>query len=217
MRSNFDEQLAKLNNNMIQLGAMCETAISTAAEALDKGSKSLAQNVIELSGEIDQFERDIESFCLKLLLQQQPVARDLRQISSALKMVTDLERIGDQAADIAEILSYHRDGTTLPGQITLISEMADSTIHMVTESINAYVAKDLDKAKEVIDYDDVVDGLFSQVKDQIIRFIAEFPDNGQEALDALMIAKYFERIGDHAARVAGWVEFSITGEFPEIS
>ncbi len=217
MRSNFDEQLANLNNNMIQLGAMCETAISTAAEALNKGSKSLARNVIELSAEIDQFERDIESLCLKLLLQQQPVARDLRQISSVLKMVTDLERIGDQAADIAEIISYHRPGVTLPGQITLISEMADSTIHMVTESINAYVAKDLDKAKEVIEYDDVVDGLFNQVKDQIIAFIAEFPDNGQEALDALMIAKYFERIGDHAARVAGWVEFSITGEFPEIS
>lgn len=217
MRSNFDEQLANLNKEMIQLGALCETAISSAAEALNKGNKSLTKNTIALSGEIDQFERDIESLCLKLLLQQQPVARDLRQISSALKMVTDLERIGDQAADIAEIISYHQSGSALPRQITLISEMARSTIHMVTESVNAYVDKDLDKAKEVITYDDVVDGLFYQVKDQIISYIAQHPEQGQEALDALMIAKYFERIGDHAARVAGWVAFSITGVFPEIS
>lgn len=218
MRSKFDEQLATLSKQMIQLGALCETAISSAAEALTTGSKSLAKETIALSAEIDQFERDIESLCLKLLLQQQPVASDLRQISSALKMVTDLERIGDQAADIAEIITYHQNGSSvLPQQISYVAEMARNTIHMVTESVSAYVDKDLTKAQEVIKYDDIVDNLFTQVKDQIIQFIAQHAERGQDALDALMIAKYFERIGDHAARVAAWVEFSITGVFPELT
>lgn len=218
MRSKFDEQLTTLNNQMIQIGALCETAISSAAEALEKGNRSLAKDTINLSSEIDQMERDIENLCMKLLLQQQPVAKDLRQISSALKMVTDLERIGNQAADIAEIILYHQsDDFLICQQINNIPEMARNTIHMVTESIDAFVKMDLDGAKKVITYDDVVDNLFSEVKSEIIDFIAHHPENGQDALDALMIAKYFERIGDHAARVAGWVEYSITGVFPEIT
>ncbi len=215
MRSRFDEQLALLNKQMIQMGALCETAIGSAAKALCEGNHVLANDTITLAGEIDQFEREIENLCLKLLLHQQPVARDLRQISSALKMVTDLERIGDQAADIAEIVNYHKGGS-LVQQIDDIPEMARKTIHMVTESVNAFVDKDLDKAKQVIAFDDVVDGLFYQVKEQLIAYVAQKPEHGQDALDALMIAKYFERIGDHAAIVAGWVVYSLTGERPQI-
>ena len=215
MRSRFDEQLALLNKQMIQMGALCETAISSAAKALCEGNHVLANDTITLAGEIDQFEREIENLCLKLLLQQQPVARDLRQISSALKMVTDLERIGDQASDIAEIVNYHTKGG-LAQQIDDIPEMARNTIHMVTESINAFVAKDLEKARQVIEFDDVVDRLFYRVKDQLISYVAQKPEHGQDALDALMIAKYFERIGDHAAIVAGWVVYSLTGERPKI-
>ena len=217
MRTKFDEQLATLNHQMTQLGALCETAISSAAEALNKSDMSLAKETIALSEEIDQMERDIENLCIKLLLKQQPVASDLRQVSSALKMVTDLERIGNQAADIAEIVMYHHPYEAIPQEINNIPEIARRTIHMVTESVNAFVNRDLETAKTVIRYDDVVDNLFNESKNQIIDYIAKNPDKGQDALDALMIAKYFERIGDHAARVSGWVQFSITGIFPDIT
>lgn len=210
MRNKFDEQLALLNEQMIKMGALCESAIGGAAKALLENDKSVASDVIALSNDIDQFERNIESLCLRLLLQQQPVARDLRQISAALKMVTDLERIGDQAADIAELM-LHLDSNALIKRSEYVAPMAQNTIHMVTESISAYVDRDVEKAQAVIEYDDVVDGLFRKLKKELIRLIAQEPGCGEEAVDALMIAKYFERIGDHAALVASWVKFSITG------
>lgn len=213
MRNKFDEQLEKLHVELIQMGALCEDAISAAAEALLKGDEELAQAAIEAEREIDQAEREVENLCMKLLLQQQPVARDLRQISAALKMITDMERIGDQAEDIAEIIQF------LAGRSAenddLLREMARSTIHMVTESVDAYVQRDTMLAETVIAEDDVVDNAFDEVKRRLIDKIAAHPDDGEYALDLLMIAKYFERIGDHATNIAEWVIFSVTGVHKE--
>lgn len=209
MRSRFDEQLQLLNTELIQMGALCETAIASAAKALLDGDFQLAAYAIGVDQEIDEKEREIESLCLKLLLQQQPVARDLRLISAALKMITDMERIGDQAADIAEIVTMaHIEASDSPMHI---GEMAEATIHMVTESIDAFVKRDLDLAQSVVAYDDVVDNFFDQVKSELISLIAAHPERGEYAVDLLMIAKYFERIGDHATNIAEWVEFSMTG------
>lgn len=169
----------------------------------------MAEAVHPLDGEIDQKERSIESLCLKLLLQQQPVARDLRQISAALKMITDMERIGDQADDISEIIPFLNGRTG--GECEYIAEMARAAIHMVTESIDAYVRRDIVLAHAVIEYDDIVDDLFNKVKQSLIDMIAKNPQDGEFAIDLLMIAKYFERIGDHATNIAEWVEFSVTG------
>lgn len=210
MRNRFDEQLALLNRELIEMGALCEEVIALAAKALVEGDKAMAKKVAPLDAEIDQKERTIESMCLKLLLQQQPVAKDLRQISAALKMVTDLERIGHQSAEVAEIVRFLPEASRTQ-RATQIHEMAGHTAHMVTESVGAYVERNLEKAEAVIAYDDVVDDLFLKVKDQLIAAIAADPSVGQAALDTLMIAKYFERIGDHAAIVASWVKFSITG------
>ncbi len=209
MRSRFDEQLALLNENLTTMGAMCEEVIAQVGKALATNDKELAKHISELDSEIDQMERDIEALCLKLLLQQQPVARDLRQISAALKMITDMERIGDQAEDIAEIISY-LDGRTIPAH-TQIHEMAQATSKMVTDSVDAYVKKDLALAESVIVYDDVVDAGFHKVKSHLIDVISKNPMDGEYALDLLMIAKYFERIGDHATNIAEWVLFSISG------
>lgn len=210
MRSRFDEQLNTLNTEMIEMGAMCEEAIALASKALTTGDVSLAERVSALSADIDQKERDIESRCMKLLLQQQPVARDLRQISAALKMITDMERIGDQAEDIAEIITY-LEGRTAEETVH-IRDMAAETISMVTDSVDAYVKNDIVLAKAVIAHDDKVDEYFDKVKCRLIKMIAETPENGEYALDLLMIAKYFERIGDHATNIAEWVIFSVTGE-----
>lgn len=210
MRNRFGEQLERLHVEMIQMGALCEDAISAAAQALMKGDEDLARAAGEAEREIDQKEREVENLCLKLLLQQQPVAKDLRQISAALKMVTDLERIGHQSAEVAEIVRFLPEASRTQ-RATQIHEMAGHTAHMVTESVGAYVERNLEKAEAVIAYDDVVDDLFLKVKDQLIAAIAADPSVGQAALDTLMIAKYFERIGDHAAIVASWVKFSITG------
>lgn len=209
MRSRFDEQLAHLNRALIRMGALCEEVIALASKALGKGDGALAKKVMPLDAEIDQMERDIEALCLKLLLQQQPVAKDLRQISAALKMVTDMERIGDQAEDIAEIVTF-LNGRTAPQNIR-IGEMEKATIKMVTDSVEAYVKRDTALAEAVIAYDDVVDRCFGNVKNSLIQLIAENPEDGEYALDLLMIAKYFERIGDHAANIAEWVLFSMTG------
>ena len=209
MRSRFDEQLAQLERELIEMGALCEESIALAAKSLGDGS--LARQVAPLDTEIDRKERDIESLCLKLLLQQQPVARDLRQISAALKMITDLERIGDQAEDIAEIV--------ISGQVNegeeLLRDMAASTIKMVTESVDAYVKHDTMLAEKVIAEDDIVDGWFDRVKHTLIRRMTADPGEGERAVDLLMIAKYFERIGDHAVNVAQWVIFSVTGTHKE--
>lgn len=212
MRNRFDEQLELLNVELIRMGALCEDAISGACKVL-LGESDLTEMVYATDKEIDQKERDIENLCLKLLLQQQPVARDLRLISSALKMISDMERIGDQAADIVEIAAYMKENK-LESNIH-IADMAAFTIRMVTESIDSFVKKDLEIARKVILSDDVVDRLFDRVKEELIGLIAMDKKNGEFCIDLLMIAKYFERIGDHATNIAEWVEFSIMGIHPE--
>ena len=209
MRNRFDEQLFELNREIIEMGAMCEEAIASAVKALTTGDMELAGRVKTNSGAIDQMERDIEGRCMKLLLHQQPVARDLRLISAALKMITDMERIGDQAEDVAEIVTF-LNGHTMEG-MELIGEMARATIEMVTDSVDAFVKKDVALAQKVIRKDDIVDDYFSRVKHGIIRLIAENNADGEFALDLLMISKYFERIGDHATNIAEWVIYSVTG------
>ena len=209
MRGRFDEQLALLNKKMIEMGALCENIIALSAKALLEGDIEKAKTVAEIGGGIDHMEREIESICLKLLLHQQPVARDLRQISAALKMITDMERIGDQAEDIAEIITFL--GGRTGDECGEIRKMAEATIRMVTDSIDAYVKQDLGLAKAVSDHDDIVDKCFDSIKSNLIEMIAENTDDGEYAIDLLMIAKYFERIGDHAVNIAEWVEFSVTG------
>ena len=213
MRNRFDEQLFELNREIIEMGAMCEEAIAMAAKALRTGDMELAHKVKENGSNIDQKERDIESRCMKLLLHQQPVARDLRQISAALKMITDMERIGDQAEDIAEIILFLK-GHTMEG-VETVEDMARETIKMVTESVDAFVKKDVALAESVLSYDDVVDDYFDKMKCDIIKLIAENPADGEFALDLLMISKYFERIGDHATNIAEWVIYSVTGVHKE--
>ena len=214
MRNRFDEQLAQLKKELIEMGALCEEVIAKASEALTRGDVALAATVAPLDGQIDRKERDIEALCLRLLLQQQPVARDLRKISAALKMITDMERIGDQASDIAEIITYL--GQHRADKCEYIGAMAKSAINMVTESVDAYVKRDMKLAESVIAHDDIVDDYFDRVKKELIKMIAESPEAGEYALDLLMIAKYFERIGDHATNIAEWVEFSVTGEHKEL-
>lgn len=209
MRSRFDEQLATLNKELIEMGALCEEAIADAAKALTTADEKTAAKVEPLEAEINQKERDIESLCLKMLLQQQPVARDLRQISAALKMITDLERRGDQASDIAEIITFIDKKAGVDCEPICL--MAEATIRMVTESIDAFVKRDVGIAQQAIAHDDTVDDYFLKVKRSLINMIAQRPADGEHALDLLMIAKYFERIGDHAVNIAEWVIFSVTG------
>ena len=209
MRNKFDEQLLQLNHEMIEMGALCEEVIALSSQALTEGDTALAAKVAPLDSEIDHKEREIENLCLKLLLRQQPVARDLRQISAALKMITDMERIGDQAEDIAEIVAF-LDGRQAESD-ALLKEMAKAVIQMVTESVDAYVKCDIMLAKKVIAADDVVDEQFARVKQSLIGKIAADPADGEYALDLLMIAKYYERIGDHATNIAEWVIYSVTG------
>ncbi len=210
MRTKFDEQLEKLNVALITTGALCEDAISTAAKALLENDMDLAAQVKPIELEIDQKEREIETLCMRLLLQQQPVAGDLRQISSALKMITDLERIGDQTSDIAELVPYLQKGDLSFSKVH-IKEMAEATIKMVTDSIDSFVRQDLALARGVMEYDKVVDGLFNKVKAELIQLIGENRESGEFCIDLLMVAKYFERIGDHAVNVAEWVQYSLTG------
>ncbi len=213
MRKTFDEQLMQLNREMISMGALCENVIAMAAKSLLEGDMELAKKVPVTDAEIDQKEREIESMCLKLLLQQQPVARDLRIISSALKMITDMERIGDQSADIAEIVTMAN--ITASDDTLHIGNMARAAIKMVTGAVDAFVSRDVKAAVEVIKYDDVVDDLFNKVKHELLGIFGTSPEKGEYALDLLMIAKYFERIGDHATNIAEWVVFSITGRHEE--
>lgn len=210
MRSKFDEQLELLHKELINMGALCENAIAKAAKALSEGDIKIADKVPELSAEINRKERDIETMCMKLLLQQQPVAKDLRMISSALKMVTDMERIGVNSGDIAEIVTM--TNISASDNTEHIQNMAIATIKMVTDSIDAFVKKDIDLANAVIAYDDVVDGFFDEIKTDLIKQFGKPDSNGEKVLDLLMIAKYFERIGDHAVEIAKWVLFSITGK-----
>ena len=209
MRDFFQEQLKELNRELIRMGAACEEIIALASRALTDMDEELVRKVATIGAQIDESERTIETICLKLLLRQQPVARDLRQISAAMKMITDMERIGDQAEDIVEIIPFmnaHPDE-----RFPKIREMAKAAQSMVTEAVDAYVDQDLELARKVMAHDDVVDDYFAQVKNGIIDIIAAEPSQGEYALDLLMIAKYFERIGDHCTNIAEWVEFSVTG------
>jgi phosphate transport system protein len=211
MRREYDRQLEDLNNMLIKMGALIENAISTAVEALIKRDTQMARSAVEDDRYINEMEKEIESHCLKLILHQQPIAGDLRMISTALKMITDMERIGDQAADISEITQFIV-GDVSVGKLQFFPDMAQATSKMVSECIKSYVHKDLELAQKVIAHDDVVDELFSGVKNMLIEMIHDNKDNGEQALDLLMIAKYFERIGDHAVNIAEWVIFSITGQ-----
>ncbi len=210
MRNRFDTQLLELNNELIKMGALCEGAINNSVAALLTGEHKRAKQAMEIDKQIDEKEREIEALCLKLLLQQQPVARDLRLISAAMKMITDMERIGDQATDIAEIILLANIKAD-PGQKP-ICDMADAATAMVTDSIDAFVSRDLEACQRVIAEDDVVDGLFDEIKLYLIQRLTEQPEYGETAIDLLMIAKYMERIGDHAVNIAEWVVFSITGQ-----
>ena len=213
MRNRFDEQLNILNNELITMGALCEEAISSAVKLLIDNDVKMKENVLETDKQIDQKERDIETLCMKLLMQQQPVASDLRTISSALKMISDMERIGDQASDIAEIAEYAYDSGM--ESETHIADMARATIQMVTDSIDSFVKKDVDLAYTVIEHDNTVDDLFDKVKGELISAIENKAANAEALIDLLMIAKYFERIGDHAENIAEWVIYSITGKHAE--
>ena len=211
MRNRFDRQLSTLNDELIEMGSMIEKSIETAIKALVNQDVDLARHAIEADEEIDRQERIIEDLCLKLLLQQQPVAKDLRLISSALKMITDMERIGDHASDISEITIALADQPYIK-KLEHIQQMAKETMIMLVGSIEAFVDKDLEKANEVIKRDDIVDDLFGKVKKELIQMIHENEDKGEQAADLLMVAKYMERIGDHATNISEWVIFSITGE-----
>ena len=209
MRVRFDEQLSLLNRELLEMGSLIEQSIRSATQALIRQDVEAANAAIASDHEVDQKEKQIEGLCLKLLLQQQPVARDLRQISAALKMITDMERIGDQAADIAEIIPFFLSHNTF--DCTLVCRMAQQASSMVTQSVDAFVRRDVYLARSVAGQDDLVDGDFTAVKQALIAAIAREPGQGEVALDLLMIAKYFERIGDHAVNLSEWVEFSVTG------
>ncbi len=209
MRTKFDEMLDELNIELIKMGALCEEAITCAVKALLDRDNEMAEKAFAVEKAIDEKEREIEGFCMKLLLRQQPVARDLRIISSALKMISDMERIGDQAADIAEI-TRHTGGENVFGKVH-IKEMAEAAVKMVSNSINSFVKNDTNAAKRVIMEDDKVDELFIKVKSELIALIAGNAEMGEYCIDIMMIAKYLERIGDHAVNIAEWVEYSVTG------
>lgn len=209
MRTTFDGQIALLHKELIEMGALCEESIAISAKALDKGDSELAKEVFDYTVKIDQKERDIETMCIRLFMKQQPVAKDLRVISSALKMVTDMERIGVNSGDIAEIVTM---GHISAEQDKLnIKDMACSTIKMVTDSIDSFVQNDMELAKSVIEYDDVVDSHFDRIKTALTERIRKFGGDGEYTLDLLMIAKYYERMGDHASEIARWVLYSLTG------
>ena len=213
MRERYHRQLKQMYSLMAEMGGLCQDAIGVSVQTLsgdEEVARKLEEHVFAVDGEIDEMEREIEAICTKLLLQQQPVARELRRITAALKMITDLERIGDQASDIAELASFLR-AYEAEGK-THLTQMADETIRMVRESVEAFVRLDLELARSVIAYDDVVDGWFHRIKGDLIAMIARDSSRGEECLDILMVAKYLERIGDHATNLAEWVEYAITGQ-----
>jgi len=208
MRSKFDEQLLELNKEMIKMGNRIISSIKSAIEALEARDIDMARAIMDSDAEVDHLQKKIEGICFNLLIQQQPVARDLRTVTAAMKMVTDMERIGDHAADISEMTILMGDASRIK-QFGHISKMATETMIMLNHSIEAYVEKDVDKAREVIDHDDIVDDLFVEAKKDVIELILNNPREGEEATDILMIAKYFERIGDHATNIAEWVIYSL--------
>lgn len=211
MRNKFEQQLLDLNNSLIEMGGEVEYAITTAVEALLKQDVELAKTIINFEEEINEKEREIENLCMKLLLQQQPVAKDLRLISAAMKMITDLERIGVQSADISEIAIILADKHYIK-ELVHIPQMGAAAVKMINEALDAFVKKDLELAYAVIRQDDIVDDLFLTIKSDLIALIRQDIDHCEQAFDLMMIAKYFERIGDHAVNIAQWVVFSLTGE-----
>ena len=211
MRIKYDEQLKRLNQEMIQMGNMVEQAIEQSYAALTQGDIERAKQIVHEDSAVNDQERLIENLCLKLILQQQPVASDLRTISAALKMVTDMERIGDHAADISELTIYLADRKEDVNQEN-IRKMAAETMTMVLDSVDAYVRKDLQEARAVIARDDTVDALFDAVKQDLVSQIAKHPENAGSMPDLLLVAKYFERIGDHAVNIAEWVIYAVTGQ-----
>ena len=213
MRSRFDEQLQQLHHELLQMGALIERAIRSATAALTERDAEAARRVIAADREVDQAERDIEALCLRLLLHQQPVAKDLRLISAALKMITDMERIGDQASDISEIVIW-LSGEPYIKELEHLPQMAEKAIRMVTGALDAYVLEDVALAREVMAMDDGIDDLFVTVKNELIDLIRSHSQSGSQALDLLMIAKYYERIGDHAQNIAEWAEYAYTGRHP---
>ena len=210
MRNLFSKQMEQLHVELIEMGALCEQAISRAYQVLMEEDPKAAQELRKKDAAIDSKEREIESICLKLLLQQQPVASDLRQVSAALKMITDMERIGDHASDIAEIVQTTH--LKAPSEKIKIKEMAQITQRMVSKSVDAYVKQDLTIARQVIQEDDLVDKLFDEVKQELVQSLQNGTSSEEQSLDYLMIAKYYERIGDHATNIAEWVDFSVTGQ-----
>ena len=213
MRMNFDRQLDHLNIELIKMGSLCEEAIGKTGIILTQNDMTLIEQVLELEEQIDRKHREIENLCMKLIMQQQPVAGDFRIVSSTFKMISDLERIGDQASDIAEILGYIGGKTSAVSAV--IADMARACIKMLTDSIDSFVKRDADTAKKVMDYDDVVDDLFTKAKIEITEMIRQEPENGELCIDLLMIAKYFERIGDHTTNIAEWVQYAVTGKYKE--
>lgn len=209
MRVLYNEQLEKLHNELVGMGRMCEQAISAAMSSLFDSDPDMVKKTQELEKEIDVQERTIESMCMKLILKQQPVATDLRNVSSALKMISDMERIGDQAQDIADMARF-LSGSDIICAVHL-KEMSDAASKMVNDSVEAFVSADADVAKNVILYDNIVDDLFVKIKSEIIEEVVKNSDKGEELFDIMMVTKYLERIGDHACNIAEWVIYSITG------
>lgn len=214
MRAYYVKQLENLNNQLIEMGSLIENAIEFAIDGLVNQDDEKARKAMEIDEKIDQLEKDIEAMCMKLLLHEQPVAGDLRLISASLKMITDMERIGDHATDISEVYLTMPKGPWIK-KLTHLQKMAKETMYMLINSVDAYVRRDLDLAHKVIAHDDVVDDLFVEIKEELIGLIHQNPDNGDQAIDLLMIAKYFERIGDHATNIAEWLIFAINGVHEE--
>lgn len=209
IRTLFDDELSLLNTELIKMGALCERAVRSALNVYFLGKKADAETANKLEKEIDSKERDIEDLCMKLILRQQPVAGDLRLISSAIKMISDMERIGDQAQDIADI-AININSEEINDHVH-IRNMSETALSMVSKSIDAFVKKDVSTAEEVIKMDDIVDEGFDKIKEELIQAVREDSKKSEEYIDILMIAKYIERIGDHAVNIAEWVEYSVTG------
>ena len=209
IRSHFDDELSYLNTELIKMGALCERAVTSALDVYFTHDKSRAAVANKLEKEIDAKERDIEDLCMKLILRQQPVAGDLRLISSAIKMISDMERIGDQAQDIADI-AVNLENMDFENKVH-IKAMSQTALKMVTKSVDSFVLKDSALAEEVINLDDEVDSGFDKIKDELIKAVSEDKERSKDYIDILMIAKYIERIGDHAVNIAEWVEYSLTG------
>ena len=215
MRTRYEEQLAEMNTLLLKMGAYVENAVEMAVKALVELDKELAQKTIQYDNEIDKLEKEIEHICLGLILHQQPISGDLRKVSAILKMITDIERIGDHAEDISEITLLLADSAYIT-RLEHIPQMAEAAMKMVKDSLDAFVKKDEALARAVIDADDKVDNLFLEVKDDLLSLINENTENGRQAMNLQMVAKYFERIGDHAVNIAEWVIFSITGQHKNI-